>query len=200
MFDTIYQLFVLFNVCIMEDILEKIKKFADQAHGEQKRKYTPDRYIVHPVRVKNICREYTNDITILAAALLHDVLEDTPVSSEEIKFFLLTLMDSKHALKTLMLVEDLTDIYTKEKYPELNRKRRKIKEAERLENIHADAQTVKYADLIDNSLDICVHDKGFAGIFLKEANILIKKMNKGNKELHHRAAKTLNECLRDLYK
>ena len=72
----------------MEDVLEKIKDFADRAHGDQKRKYTPDRYIVHPVRVMNICREYTNDISVLAAALLHDVLEDTATTKNEIKDFM----------------------------------------------------------------------------------------------------------------
>lgn len=57
----------------MEEVLEQIRDFADKAHGEQMRKYTPERYIVHPVRVMKICREYTDDITVLAAALLHDV-------------------------------------------------------------------------------------------------------------------------------
>jgi (p)ppGpp synthase/HD superfamily hydrolase len=178
----------------MEDVIEKIKEFADHAHGNQKRKYTPERYIVHPVRVMNICKEYTSDITILAAALLHDVLEDTPVTSENIKSFLLTLLNSDQALKTLRLVEDLTDVYTKENYPRLNRKERKIKEAERLAKTHPDAQTVKYADLIDNSLDISIHDKSFARVFVREADVLIKKMDKGNKDLHERAARTLNEC------
>ena len=35
----------------MEDILLKVKDFADRAHGEQMRKYTPERYIVHPERL-----------------------------------------------------------------------------------------------------------------------------------------------------
>lgn len=183
----------------MEDILEKVRDFADHAHGEQKRKYTPERYIVHPVRVKNICREYTGDIDILAAALLHDVLEDTPVSSEEIGSFLLTLMNNEQALKTLRLVEDLTDVYTKENYPHLNRKQRKIKEAARLENVHPGAQTIKYADIIDNSLDISIHDRSFASVFLKEAGMLVKRMDKGNKALRDRAMHTLNECLKNLY-
>jgi guanosine-3',5'-bis(diphosphate) 3'-pyrophosphohydrolase len=184
----------------MEEILEKVKEFADHAHGEQKRKYTPDRYIVHPIRVKNICAEYTGDITILSAALLHDVLEDTPVSSGEMQDFLFTVMSKDHALKTLRLVEDLTDVYTKENYPQLNRKARKVKETERLANTHPDAQTVKYADLIDNSLDISVHDKSFAKVFLKEATMLIKKMNKGNRNLQERAMQTLNDCMKDLHR
>ena len=38
----------------MNEILAAIRKFADEAHGEQKRKYTPERYIVHPVRVMEL--------------------------------------------------------------------------------------------------------------------------------------------------
>jgi len=35
----------------MLSILDQIKNFAEQAHGEQLRKYSPERYIVHPARV-----------------------------------------------------------------------------------------------------------------------------------------------------
>ncbi|WP_297333190.1 hypothetical protein [Flavobacterium sp.] len=34
-----------------EEILHRIREYADDAHGSQMRKYTPERYIVHPVRV-----------------------------------------------------------------------------------------------------------------------------------------------------
>src|SRR3954454_23071399 len=112
-------------------ILEEIKDFADRAHGNQMRRYTPERYIVHPIRVMKTCKEYTNDITILAAALLHDVLEDTPVTKKELLAFLLKLMSEENAKRTVQLVEELTDIYIKENYPTWNRKKRKIKEAER---------------------------------------------------------------------
>jgi (p)ppGpp synthase/HD superfamily hydrolase len=61
-----------------EKILQEIIQFADLAHGKQVRRYTSERYIVHPVRVMETCRQYTNDISVLAAAILHDVLEDTP--------------------------------------------------------------------------------------------------------------------------
>jgi guanosine-3',5'-bis(diphosphate) 3'-pyrophosphohydrolase len=182
----------------MEDILEQIKEFADKAHGEQIRKYTPDRYIVHPVRVMNICKEYTDDISILAAALLHDVLEDTPTTENEIKTFLLQLMDKEQTEKTLALVQDLTDVYTKQNYPQWNRRKRKQKEVDRLSGVHPDAQTVKYADLIDNSVEIVHHDIDFAGVFLHEGRAVLKKMNKGDQRLYQRAVETIENALRQL--
>src|SRR5688572_15793007 len=116
----------------MEDILGKIRDFADRAHGEQTRKYIPERYIVHPVRVTQLCRQYTNDIAVLAAALLHDVLEDTAVSKEEIRSFLSGVMNAANTEKTLKLVEELTDEYIKVRYPKLNRRARKAKEVARM--------------------------------------------------------------------
>lgn len=68
----------------MDTTLYKIQQFADNAHGEQMRKYSDERYIVHPIRVMETCSAYTDKIQILAAALLHDVLEDTPVSEMEL--------------------------------------------------------------------------------------------------------------------
>jgi (p)ppGpp synthase/HD superfamily hydrolase len=111
----------------MENILEQIKDFTDCAHGEQKRKYTSERYILHPVRVMEMCKEYTNDITVLATALLHNVLEDTPVTKEEIKDFLVKGMDIKKAERTVKLVQELTDVYVNSKYPQWNRRKKNQK-------------------------------------------------------------------------
>jgi (p)ppGpp synthase/HD superfamily hydrolase len=177
----------------MEDLLLKIKGFADRAHGDQMRKYTPERYIVHPERVMLICREYVTDIPVQAAALLHDVLEDTPVTSGEIEKFLKELMPETQALKTVELVQELTDVYIKKDFPHLNRKSRKEMETTRLSKTSAAAQTIKYADLIDNAIDILKHDPHFGRKFISEARSLLKYMKNGNAELRQRAIKTLDK-------
>jgi (p)ppGpp synthase/HD superfamily hydrolase len=71
----------------MNEVLEQVKDFADKAHGDQKRKYTPERYIVHPEKVLRLCQQYTSSIPLLAAALLHDVLEDTHVTQKDLHLF-----------------------------------------------------------------------------------------------------------------
>jgi (p)ppGpp synthase/HD superfamily hydrolase len=182
----------------MQDVIDKIKDFADQAHGEQKRKYTPERYIVHPVRVMEICREYTTDISVLAAALLHDVLEDTVTTRDEIKEFLSTVMDVEKAERTVQLVEELTDEFIKENYPQWNRRRRKQKEAERLSRVSAQAQTIKYADIIDNSVEIVYQDTDFAQVYLFEVRAILKTMSKGDKHLYQRAIETIDRCIEEL--
>jgi guanosine-3',5'-bis(diphosphate) 3'-pyrophosphohydrolase len=175
--------------------IEKVAAFAEMAHEGQKRKYTPDRYMVHPIRVMEICREHTDDVCILSAALLHDVLEDTAVDRDALFEFLVTVMPESDARRTLSLVVDLTDVYVKKDYPSLNRKRRKEKERERIANTSADSQTVKYADIIDNCSEIVQHDRDFAGVFLRECKVLLQLTVKGDPDLYRRAKEQVEQSL-----
>jgi len=182
----------------MELILIQVLKFAEKAHGEQMRKFVGERYIAHPIRVMEICRTQTQDLPLLAAALLHDVLEDTPVENSELLEFLLSIMNEPTARRTLDLVIDLTDIYTKHRYPDWGRRKRKSMEIERLAATSADAQTVKYADIIDNSAEVAYLDTDFADVFLRECRALLKKLTRGNKTLYNRAVATVDAGIRHL--
>lgn len=177
----------------MNSRLEAVKEFADLAHGNQIRRYTGERYIVHPQRVMETCKMYSDNQAVLAAALLHDVLEDTPVTVDELLVFLLGIFHKSDADLTLRLVIELTDVFTKEAYPMLNRRRRKLMEFERLSNTSADAQTIKYADLIDNVLDIAQNDPDFSIMFLHEAKLVLEKIPAGNRDLYVRAIDILRE-------
>lgn len=64
----------------------KIKKafeFANKAHGEQKR-HSGEPYIVHPLAVAEILADFSCDTDTIVAALLHDTLEDTKVTEQDI--------------------------------------------------------------------------------------------------------------------
>ena len=178
----------------MEGILEKVREFADKAHGDQMRRYSGDRYIVHPLRVMNTIRNYNNDVTVLSAALLHDVLEDTATKADEIKQFMETLMSGHEAERTMRFVKELTDVFIKNNYPQWNRKKRKLKEAERLQKASAEAQTIKYADIIDNCPEIIREDPDFAQRYLKECRQLLRMMNKGNPELRQLAMEEVSRA------
>jgi guanosine-3',5'-bis(diphosphate) 3'-pyrophosphohydrolase len=168
----------------MDKIINQVREFADNAHGSQTRKYTPERYIVHPVRVMETLRNYDSSLPVLAAALLHDVLEDTPVSRSELLLFLRTIMEHTDAEKTVLLVEELTDVYVKTDYPQWNRNQRKAKELERIAKTSAKAQTIKYADIIDNTNEITVKDPGFAPRYLRECMQILQVADKGDKDLY----------------
>lgn len=67
-------------------LLKKAIQFAEQAHDGQYRQ-TGEPYIIHPFAIAEILLNYKADITTLIAALLHDVVEDTEHSLEEIESY-----------------------------------------------------------------------------------------------------------------
>lgn len=182
----------------MEEILDKITDFGDRAHGEQLRKYAPDRYMVHPVRVMRTLQHHTKDLAVLAAALLHDVLEDTPITEDEILQFLNTVMDTEDAERALRYTVELTDVFIKIDYPRLNRRTRKAKEVKRLSQISPEAQSIKYADILDNASEISVNDPDFARVYLNESMAILKALDKGNAEIRQQAEEMVTRGLAKL--
>ena len=63
--------------------VKKAYELAKQAHGEQKRK-SGEPYINHPLSVAIILAELEMDKETIIAGLLHDVVEDTPITEEEL--------------------------------------------------------------------------------------------------------------------
>lgn len=177
------------------DILSQVEDFANRAHGDQRRKFEDGPYIIHLVRVMKICKEYSNDPALLSAALLHDVLEDTPVTRDEIADFLTPLISESQVKNTMQWVHELTDQYTKANFPQFNRRKRKTKEAQRLGKASPEAQTIKYADIIDNSLTIVNAEDDFIKVYLREAKALLNAMKDGNPELRERAIRTVEDSL-----
>ena len=182
----------------MDAILSQVIGFADRAHGDQQRKYADEPYIEHPIRVMKLCRERGYPLPVLAAAVLHDVLEDTDTDTHAIKEFLLSVIDENDAQRTLQFVIALTDVYIKSDYPRLSRRKRKAREAERLSQTSAEAQTIKYADIIDNCREIVEQDTDFAPVFLKECRQLLNKMENGDVELRRQATSIVEKGIEGL--
>ena len=65
------------------DLIERAYRYADGKHKDQLRK-SGEPYIIHPLAVAEIVAEIGLDSDAIAAALLHDCLEDTDASFEEI--------------------------------------------------------------------------------------------------------------------
>ncbi len=65
-------------------LLERAYYFAEEAHSGQMRK-SGDPYFVHPVRVAHTLTDLRLDLASVCAGLLHDVLEDTDATSEDLK-------------------------------------------------------------------------------------------------------------------
>lgn len=154
-----------------------VSRAAHQAVG-QKRKYTNEPYWKHPEAVADMVRKVDGaSEQMVAAAYLHDVLEDTQM----------TVLDLKELFGETVAsyVHGLTDQFTD---PGLgNRAHRKALERDRLAAISPNAQTIKYADLIDNTCSIVGRDPGFASVYLVEKRRLLEVMDKGDRVLYRMA-------------
>lgn len=155
-------------------MLDEVLKFATMAHGDQKRKYTGEPYIVHPIAVSEIVKTVPHTDEMVAAALLHDVVEDTPVTIQEI--------ETKFGSKVAELVGWLTDTSRPENG---NRKTRKSIDRLHSADAPAEAQTIKLADLIHNTKSIEQHDPSFWKVYKQEKIALLDVLTKGDRSLMH---------------
>lgn len=162
----------------MEDRINLEKdalEFAREAHGKQRRKYADELYIEHPKRVAELVRTVSHTPEMICAAYLHDVVEDTSVTIQDIK--------RRFGNKMGRLVEELTNEYEKNKYPKMNRRWRKEKEAERQQNISVEAKTIRLADIIDNIPSISINDPKFARSYIPEMENLLEAVRDGDFKL-----------------
>ena len=67
------------------DIFDKAIEFAVKAHSGSVRKGTETPYIVHPMEAAAIVATMTNEPAVLAGAMLHDTVEDTNYTIEDIR-------------------------------------------------------------------------------------------------------------------
>jgi (p)ppGpp synthase/HD superfamily hydrolase len=151
--------------------------FAAAAHASvnQVRKYTGEPYIAHPVEVVCIlASESSRQPTpeMIAAAFLHDVVEDTPITIEQVR--------AEFGIYVADLVSDLTDVTKPE---DGNRATRKAIELERIAKTSPQAKTIKLADLISNTRSIAEHDPKFAKVYLPEKMALLDVLHEGDRRL-----------------
>ena len=158
------------------NLLAKAIQFAVTAHGEQKRKYTGEPYVTHPLAVMRMVQEVPHTTEMLVAAVLHDVVEDTPVELAEIK--------QEFGPVVATYVDGLTDISRPE---DGNRDTRKSLDRAHTAEQPAEVQTIKLADLIHNTASIEQHDPSFYKVYKQEKIELLKVLTKGDLTLMWRA-------------
>lgn len=83
------------------DIVKRAYEYAEKYHEKEKR-VSGEPYIIHPLNTAYILAELNMDVNTIAAALLHDVVEDTQVSIDKIK--------ENFGEEVAMLVEGVTNM------------------------------------------------------------------------------------------
>jgi len=166
-------------------LVEHARTFSVDAHKRinHRRKYNYQPYSDHLASVARIVRSVTDDEEMIAAAWLHDVVEDTPATLYDV--------ESAFGKDVALLVENLTDV---SKPSDGNRATRKAIDCQHIALGSSRAKTVKLADLIDNLQDICKHDMKFAQTFLIEMGALLEVLDAGDQKLYQRAWKAYHHC------
>jgi (p)ppGpp synthase/HD superfamily hydrolase len=169
--------------------------FARSAHAKvgQRRKYTDEPYIVHPIEVMGLLVAYApfryKRETVLTAAILHDTVEDTFATLEEI--------ESLFGSEVAGYVDGLTDKFNaghEEDGVILNRRQRKKAEAGRLSATCDVVQTIKCADLISNTRTIIHFDPDFAKTYIPEKRLVLENLTKAHRSLWNVAMQKLREA------
>ena len=155
-------------------LVERARVFATAAHAAvgQLRKYTFEPYIVHPREVAGIVESVGGTPEMIAAAWLHDTVEDTGVTIETIR--------EEFGSEVSELVGWLTDVSRPEQG---NRAVRKAIDRAHTAAAPGAAQTIKLADLISNTRSITAHDPEFAKVYLAEKRALLEVMTKADTDL-----------------
>lgn len=162
------------------DLIRKARAFAARAHDGQLRKYTNEPYIVHPISVAEIVKIVPHTPEMVAAALLHDTVEDTDTT-------LLEILD-EFGPTVARYVDGLTDVSRKS---DGNRAARKAIDRAYLSRQPPEVKTIKLADLIDNTKTITLYDPGFAKVYLEEKRLLLNVLIQGDLTLYNMAKRQI---------
>lgn len=151
------------------NIIDKALAFAAEMHYGQQRKFTHDPYIEHPIQTAEFLKQMFSDIVEedTAAALLHDVIEDTKIPEEVVRT---TFGD-----QVTDLVLELT-INEEEK----REKGKKAYLTEKLNEMSEKAFNIKIADRLSNViglLDIRINNE-FVHWYIEETEHILNNLNR----------------------
>jgi (p)ppGpp synthase/HD superfamily hydrolase len=168
-------------------LILKAVRLAVSAHNGQFRKYSHRPYVEHPARVAArvaIHPDATEEM--VAAAFLHDVLEDTPLNPEEIT--------RETNTEVLAYVKWMTN-RSKIDHPTANRAERKRIDRERLAGAPRRVKIIKMIDRLDNLREMDGSAGDFARLYGEESLLLVEVLKDADPALAEEL-RTVAESLR----
>ena len=164
-------------------LFDRAAIFAVKAHAGTERRGKGFPYIIHPMEAAGIVATMTSDQELLAAAVLHDVVEDTDVTVEELR--------SEFGPRIAGLVASESDVFEEGVSEEDSWRSRKQAAIDRLAGASHDAKIVALGDKLSNmraiARDYAVMGDAFWNIFHAK--------DPADHEWHYRG---LADSLRDL--
>jgi hypothetical protein len=173
--------------------LSQLSEWIKFKHKGQIIKCTLEPYYNHLIVVAELAAPSTS--FGYEVGLCHDLLEKTSTSQDELRQKLILFGYPKNEADAIVSqVIELTNVFTKAAFPKLKKVVLKAKEEERLIQISADAQTVKYTDLIYNIGWVLEFEPAHAATYLKTKKKLLRAMCRGNQELQAKALQIINDA------
>ena len=150
-------------------LIEKAIVFATWAHEGAVRKGKGRPFILHPLEVLSIAASLTEDEEVLAAAVLHDTVEDTPVTREEIEW--------KFGFRVANLVAAESEDKRRDRSAESTWLIRKQEAIDQLQKAGRDAKLISICDKLSNLRDM---DQDYAEI----GDRIWERFHQKDKKLH----------------
>jgi (p)ppGpp synthase/HD superfamily hydrolase len=135
----------------------KAREFAIRKHGDQMRDFNPEPYWHHCGRVSNRLIRYCASTSIVVAGWLHDTLEDTDATYEELV--------KEFGVESAEIVLEVTNVSRPEHG---KRPMRKRLDRQYIAGASWKGQMVKCADIMDNVPSMVEHNVKFAQIYVAE--------------------------------
>lgn len=165
----------------------KAARYARDAHAHQKRKYTDEPYIIHPMRVAGrvmLLPDATEEMVV--AAWLHDVIEDCGKTEADLA--------AQFGERVAGFVASLTNPSASQKH--LPRAERKAIDREHLSRQCREVVLIKLCDRIDNVLDLArCPDANFLQKYGEESKALAEALRSQSSELYEELCRTLLKVL-----
>ena len=130
------------NKYLNTELLDRAIIFAVKAHADTERRGKGYPYIVHPMEAVEIVATMTADQELLAAAILHDTVEDTEVTVEQLR--------AEFGERVASLVADESDVMPEGMTKEASWHQRKQAAIDRLSKASHDAKMVAMGDKLSN--------------------------------------------------
>lgn len=164
-------------------LLDKAILYATKAHEGTERRGKGFPYIVHPLEALAIAASITNDQEILAAAVLHDTIEDTTVTIDDLK--------REFGQRVTDLVVSETDFDEAPNGRKLTWRERKQRDIDNLKKISRDAKIVAIGDKLSNM-------RAIARDYKVKGDELWQMFHEKDKATHAWRYKALRDAMADL--
>ena len=167
----------------MDNVLDRAIVFATEAHKGQFRKGTQVPYIVHPMEAAAVVSTMTTDPEIIASALLHDVVEDTSTTIDEVR--------NAFGDRVAFFVGSETENKRTNLSAESTWKIRKQETLDHLKTAPLEVKMITLGDKLSNIRSIC-RDYGAIG------DALWQRFNQKDKNEHYWYYQGIADCLTEL--